>query len=225
MLSLFAIGFSCCYHESMLRQCSPLKVVAAWSSVLLAAGVACGTGLIIHDVTGTQGVALQGYRLGYQSHMASATALASPLRYHTYYVAMVDARVEQIAVIKKPMVDTEQWLRQRKPPQESLIDWPTQEVRLTVKRVVTSRESHSGSPVPPVTLLPGTHIDVINPFIDQQPPFGVGDAIRVRLRLVSPEPVFRANDARNQWWFYPLGQPEEISPPRFPFAGVELLKE
>jgi hypothetical protein len=147
------------------------------------------------------------------------------LRYHTHYVATVDARIEQIAVIKKPLVDTEQWLRQRKPPQESLVDWPTQEVRLAVKRVITSSESDASVPAPPVVLLPGTHIDVINPFTDQQPPFEVGDAIRVRLRLVSPEPVFRAGDVRNQWWFYPPGQLEEISPPRLPFIGVEPLKD
>jgi hypothetical protein len=53
--------------------------------------------------------------------------------------------------------------------------------------------------------------------------FQVGDTIRVRLRLVSPEPVFSTSDTRSQWWFYPPGQPEEIAPPRFPFEGITLL--
>jgi hypothetical protein len=150
-------------------------------------------------------------------------AIADVLRYHTHYVAIVDARVEHIAVIDRPVVDTWQWLGQRKSPQESTVLLPAQEIRLMIERVSQLEGRNSRTDTPSPILFPGIQIDVINPFMDQQPPFKVGDWIRVRIRLVSPEPVFSVRDPQNQWWFYPPGNPEEISPPRFPFAGVEFL--
>jgi len=157
--------------------------------------------------------------------MLTDPVMADVLRYHTHYKATVDAQVEQIAVVDRPIVDTWQWLGQRKLPKESIIFLPTQEVFLTIKQVSQSKGWGSRTDTLPLTLLPGTQINVVNPFPDQQPPFRAGDWIRVRIRLVSPEPVFNASDPRNQWWFYPPGEPEEISPPRFPFTGIELLKQ
>ena len=150
-------------------------------------------------------------------------AMADVLRYHTHYVATIDAQVEQIALVSSPIVDTELWLGQRKSPQESIIRVPSQEIRLRVTQIIRFEERSVNPPTPSFPLSPDARIGVSNPFTDQQPPFQVGDTIRVRLRFVSPESVLRADDTRSHWWFYPPGQPEEVAPPRFPFEGIKFL--
>ena len=154
----------------------------------------------------------------------SELAGGAPMRYFTHNVATVDVYVDQITVVDIPTVDMNKMFGERKTIKESTVYWPTQKFRLTIKRVIASEVRRDVPQAPPAILVPGSHIDILNSFTDQQPPFKAGDSVRVRVRLVSPNPVFNASDLANEWWFYPPGQPEEISPPRFPFEGIEPLK-
>ena len=148
-----------------------------------------------------------------------AGAPVSPLFYHTYARVTAEAQVESLCVVGERVVDTDQWLRLRKPPEQSLVIRPLQRIELLVLRVLSQSVSSSD-----VSLLrSGDLVVPVNPFLDQSLPFGVGQTILVRLRFVGPEAQYRPGDPRAQWWFAPPAQPEEIAPPRRPFEGIELM--
>lgn len=140
---------------------------------------------------------------------------SSPLRYHTYVVVSVEARVEDIRLVHRAPTAPQEW-RDRSP------EWrggDVQEVILRITKVETIELNRTGS-----LIRPGDSLRVINQYLEEKPPFAVGDSIRARVRLVLPEERYYPQDPRQQWWFFPPGEPKDISPPRLPFTGIQLVR-
>ncbi len=138
----------------------------------------------------------------------------SPLRYHTFLVAKVEARVETIRSVYLPGADPAE-TRERSPRWKG---GEVQEIILRSTRIENVELNRTGSP-----LRAGDSLTVTNQYLDQKPPFADGDTIRVRVRLVLPEERYDAQDPRRQWWFCPPGEPLD-GPPRLPFVGVQVIR-
>jgi hypothetical protein len=136
----------------------------------------------------------------------------TPLYYHTFAIAKIEACVEEILSVGIPTLKTEEWML-KKSREESTYIREVQKISLKVLRVIEFEKRDPGVS----SLTQGTTIIVTNLFMDQKPPFKAGDRIEVRVRLVLPEQEYNPGDQRAQWWFFPKGEKEDISPPRRPF--------
>lgn len=143
---------------------------------------------------------------------------ASPLRYQSFAIVTVEASVAAIRVVEIPVGLPEQYEPQRS-PQPTTVKVELQKVRLRILRVLHT-ELNRLSILP---ARPGDTIEVTNQYLDQPPPFAVGDKIRARLRLVLPEDKYDPADPRQQWWFFPPDDVDSISAPRQPFKGIILI--
>ena len=136
----------------------------------------------------------------------------TPLYYHTFAIAEIEATVEKISLTGVPTLKTDDFMR-GKPLAESTQIMEVQKIYLKVKRVINLEKRDDL--VAPVT--EGEVIEVTNPFVDQNPPFKTGETIQTRIRLVLPEEKYDPRDPRKQWWFFPPGEVEKGFPPRRPF--------
>lgn len=141
---------------------------------------------------------------------------AAPLRYHTYLVAVIEARVNDIRLTDIPSLGTPEPSRERSPRSG---DAQVQKISLKITKVVNIELNRTGA-----LMRPGDSLEVTNQFLKQQPPFTPGQTIRARVRLVLPEERYEPQDPRQQWWFFPTGEPAGILPPRHPFTGIEVVR-
>ncbi len=144
----------------------------------------------------------------------------TPLYYHTFAVAEIEASVEEICIVGIPTLKTDEFMR-GKSKEESMYIREVQKIRLKVIRVIKFERKDSKVE----NILEGETIKITNPFTDQTPPFKVGDKIKTRIRLVLPEETYNPQDQRKQWWFFPLGEKEDIFPPRHPFKGIKVIEK
>jgi len=143
----------------------------------------------------------------------------TPLYYHTFAIAEIEASVEEICTVGVPTLKTEEFMR-GKSKEESTYIREVQNISLKVIQVIKFEKKDAKVE----NILEGKTIKITNPFTDQKPPFKVGDKIKTRIRLVLPEEKYNPKDPRKQWWFFPAGEKEDIFPPRNPFKGM-CLKE
>lgn len=136
----------------------------------------------------------------------------TPLYYHTFAIAQIEACVEEIVSIGIPTLKTDE-LMLKKSREESTYIRDIQKISLKVLRVIEFEKRDPRVP----SLFEGAMIVITNPFTDQRPPFKVGDRIAVRVRLVLPEQEYNPEDQRKHWWFFPKGEKEDIFPPRRSF--------
>jgi hypothetical protein len=131
---------------------------------------------------------------------------SSPLRYHTWIVAVLEARVEHIR-----LVDVS--------PGGCAESHRVQKICLKILKVLEIELNRTDS-----TLHEGEIVEITNQYLDQKSPFAAGQTIRARVRLVLPEERYDPKDPRRQWWFYPRGESESILPPRLPFTDIRILQ-
>ncbi|MEW6416518.1 MAG: hypothetical protein AB1480_00135 [Nitrospirota bacterium] len=143
----------------------------------------------------------------------------TPLYYHTFAVAEIEASVEEICIVGIPTLKTDEFMR-KKSREESTYVMEAQKIRLKVKRVIKFKKRDATVPA----IIEGKTIEMTNPFADQKTPFKVGDRIKVRVRLVLPEEKYNPGDPRKQWWFFPAGEKEDTFPPRHPFGGIKIIE-
>lgn len=141
----------------------------------------------------------------------------TPLYYHTFAVAEIEAHVEKISIVEIPTIKTNEFM-QKRPPEESMFIAKAQKISLRIEKIIRFEQNDTTIPA----LLEGETIEVTNHFMDQKPPFNVGDKIKTRVRLVLPEEKYNHEDSRKKWWFFPRGEKKDISPPRHPFKGIEI---
>lgn len=147
---------------------------------------------------------------------STAIFAVTPLYYHTFAIAEIEAYVEGIRHIGVPTLDTNEFM-QKKTLKESIFTGEVQKISLKVIRSIKFKKKEPM--VPDIRV--GEMLEVTNSYVDQKPPFKIGDKIKVRLRLVLPEEKYNPKDERLQWWFFPKGEKEDISPPRQPFKGID----
>ena len=143
---------------------------------------------------------------------------ASPLRYHTYMVTVIEASVEDIRLVDISPMGTHECSRERSPRSGEGMG-KVQKISLKIVKVERIELNRTGS-----LIHQGDSIEVTNQYLDQEAPFAPGETIRVRVRLVLPEERYNPKDPRQQWWFFPQGEPERILPPRLPFTGIQVLR-
>ena len=141
------------------------------------------------------------------------------LHYNTFAVADIEAYVEKICLAGVPTLKTDEFMLKR-PMKESVYIREVQKISLKIKKIKIFEKR--GLKVSPV--VEGETIEATNPFTDQKPPFKVGDRIKVRVRLVLPEEEYNSMDPRLQWWFFPIGEKEDIFPPRHPFKEINVME-
>ena len=142
---------------------------------------------------------------------------ASPLHYQSFVIVTLDASVVAICEIDISEGRSGQYEPQRSPQPTTVVE--LQKVKLRILRVLHIKLNRLSAP----PIRTGDTIEVINQYLDQPPPFAVGDKIRVRLRLVFPEDQYDPLDPRQQWWFFPPDEIDSIGPPRQPFRGITLI--
>jgi len=140
----------------------------------------------------------------------------SSLYYHTYAVARVIANVQEI--LTEPIASqSSKPLISPKPLNNRIRSVDIQKISLRIIKLIEFLELNHKVP----ELVEGQIVVLTNPYVDQVPPFKVGDNIKTRIRLVLPEEQFDHQDPRKQWWFFPEGTEAEFYPPRFPFQAIE----
>lgn len=143
---------------------------------------------------------------------------SSPLRYHTYMVAVIEAFVEDIRLVDISPMGPHESSRERSPRSGEGMG-KVQKISLKIVKVEKIELNRTGS-----LIHQGDSLEVTNQYLDQKPPFAPGETIRVRVRLVLPEERYDRQDPRKQWWFFPQSEPEGILPPRLPFTGMEVVR-
>jgi hypothetical protein len=143
----------------------------------------------------------------------------SPLRYHAYKVAVVEALVQEIHTVdispmRPPDFSPESFSRSGDAGPGKV-----QIISLKLAKIKKIELNRTGIPIHK-----GDVLEVTNQYLDQQPPFAPGQTIRVRVQLVLPEESYDPKDPRQQWWFFPQAESESILPPRLPFTGVEVVR-
>jgi hypothetical protein len=143
---------------------------------------------------------------------------SSPLRYHTYMVAVIEASVKDIRLVDTSPMGPHKSSRERSPRSGEGMG-KVQKISLKIVKVERIELNRTGS-----LIHQGDSMEVTNQYLDQTPPFAPGETIRVRVRLVLPEERYDRQDPRQQWWFFPQGEPEGILPPRLPFTGIQVVR-
>ncbi len=147
-----------------------------------------------------------------------ARQTSSPLRYQTFMAGTIEAVVQEIRLVDISPGLPAHSSPERMPAGGARPD-KVQKIFLEIRRVVKIELNHTGSRIHRKDV-----IEVTNQYLDQSPPFAVGDTIRARVRLVQPEERYDPKDPRRQWWFFPRGQEENALPPRLPFAGIKVVR-
>jgi len=142
---------------------------------------------------------------------------ASPLFYRTLAFGQVEARVEKICIAQVPFRDTT-LMERREPDRDGYVE--VQIISLQVLEIENFTIEAANVP----EIVEGQTLDIVNPYPEQIPALKTGQKIRARIRLVIPEEQFNPEDPRLQWWLYPPGAEESISPPRDPAPAIEILE-
>ncbi len=144
----------------------------------------------------------------------------SPLRYHTYLVADVEALVKEIHLVDVGLMGQPQSPPEKYSRSGDVTPARVQKISLKIAKIRKIELNRTGSP-----FRKGDIIELTNQYLDQKPPFAAGQTIRVRIRLVLPEERYNPKDPRREWWFYPPGEPESVRPSRLPFAGIRIVRQ